>query len=115
MHMITRAMQVDQTHWVLDVCSLVRQQYWEVKEVSRCLLVVAGSTLSALSRPSTARGSCQQGHRRRHKHQSHPVPVYRCKHPQCFPSIAVRPCMFQQCEYCCSRCCLCGQLRWLYS
>jgi len=25
--------QVDQTHWVLDVCSLVRQQYWEVKEV----------------------------------------------------------------------------------
>jgi hypothetical protein len=25
--------RVDQTHWVLDVCSLVRQQYWEVKEV----------------------------------------------------------------------------------
>lgn len=25
--------QVDQTHWVLDVCSLVLQQYWEVKEV----------------------------------------------------------------------------------
>jgi hypothetical protein len=26
--------QVDHTHWVLDICSLVRQQYWEVKEVS---------------------------------------------------------------------------------
>lgn len=25
--------RVDQMHWVLDVCLLVRQQYWEVKEV----------------------------------------------------------------------------------
>jgi hypothetical protein len=25
--------QVDPTHWVLDVCSLVSQQYWQVQEV----------------------------------------------------------------------------------
>jgi hypothetical protein len=25
--------RVDETHWVLDVCTMVRPQYWEVKEV----------------------------------------------------------------------------------
>lgn len=31
--------QVDHTHWVLDICSLVRQQYWEVKEAALFLTV----------------------------------------------------------------------------
>jgi hypothetical protein len=30
--------QVDPTHWVLDVCSLVRPDYWELKEVALFLL-----------------------------------------------------------------------------
>jgi hypothetical protein len=35
--------QVDPTHWVLDVCSLVRPDYWELKEVA--LFLVAPNTL----------------------------------------------------------------------
>lgn len=42
--------RVDQTHWVLDVCSLVRQQYWEVKEVA--LFLTAPNSLD----PSLALG-----------------------------------------------------------
>ncbi|WIA11762.1 hypothetical protein OEZ85_011856 [Tetradesmus obliquus] len=42
--------QVDPTHWVLDVCSLVKPQYWELKEV--CLFLTAPDTLD----PSLALG-----------------------------------------------------------
>lgn len=35
--------QVDPTHWVLDVCSLVKPNYWDVKEV--VLFLTAPNTL----------------------------------------------------------------------
>jgi hypothetical protein len=51
--------QVDPTHWVLDMCSLVRQQYWEVKEVSSWPGGSSSSSSSSSSRMPTQVDGCQ--------------------------------------------------------